>query len=169
MSHKITNIADLQREIARLKNLKKEQEAYLLDQYALLRKKIEIPSRILGMVTSYIPGVDMVKGLFSSITSKNKVSGKSDWLTNTLRLALPLVLNKTLLKNAGWLKKSMVLLASEGAAGQINQDKIQSFVSKIVGFIRPAKKKKKHKEVPPLAESKQDAFNFGIPPESETS
>ncbi len=168
MSQKITNIADLQNEIARLKNLKREQEVYLLDQYTLLRKKIELPSRILGMVTSYIPGVDMIKGLFSSISSKNKVGSKSDWLTNTLRLGLPLVLNKTLLRNAGWLKKSMILLASESAAGQINQDKIESFVSKVANFIRPKKKKKKHKEVSSLAES-QDAFNFGVPPESETS
>ncbi len=168
MNQKITSVTDLQGEIARLTRLKREQEAYLRNQYTLLRKKIEMPSRIIGALTSSIPGVDMIRGLFSSMSSKNKATSKSDWLTNALRLGLPLVLNKTLLRNAGWIKKSVVLLASERAAGQINQDKIESFVSKIAGFIRPKKKKKKHKAVPALAESQQDTFNFGVPPDSET-
>ena len=169
MSHKITNITDLQGEIARLTQLKREQEAYFQDQYRLLRKQNETPARVLGALTSHIPGVDMVKGLFSSISSKNKATTKSDWLTNALRIGLPLVLNKTLLRNAGWLKKSLVLFASERAAGQVSQDNIQSFVSKAADFIRPKRKKKKHKEVAPLSETHQDAFNFGVPPESETS
>jgi len=170
MRTKINNISELKSEIIRLTELKKEQEAYLSDQYALLRKKIEMPSRILRTLTSSIPGVDMVKGLFSTFSSaKNKTSDKSDWLTNTLRLGLPLILNKTLLKNAGWLKKSLMLLVSERAAGQVNQDKVESVLSKVANFIRPKKKKKKHKDIAPLQDYEQGMVNFGIPPESETS
>ncbi len=168
MNVKINNIAELKAEIARLSQLKAEQEAYLSSQYMLLRKKIEAPARILGMLTSSIPGVDMVKGLFSSVLSKNKAAGKSDWLTNVLRVGLPLVLNKTLLRNVGWLKKSLVLLVSERAAGQVNQEKIGSILSKLTDLIRPKKKKKKHNDLQPLDDAHQDTLDFGIPPDSET-
>lgn len=165
MSIKINNITDLKGEIARLTALKAEQEAYLSNQYTLLRRKVEMPSRVLGALVSSVPGVDMVRGLFSS-SAKGIASGKSDWLTSTLRLGLPLVLNRTLLKKAGWLKKTLVLLASERAAGQINQDKVGSAISTVADFIRPKKKKKKkHNEVAPLEE---EIVNFGIPPDSET-
>lgn len=175
MKSKINNINDLKLEIARLSVLKREQEGYLGDQYKLLKNKVETPSRILGAVTSNIPGVSMVKGLFSSIgnaaAGKNDSSSatrKSDWLTKAVRLGLPLILNRTVLKNSGWLKKSLVLLASEGAAGQINQDKVGSFVSKITDFIRPKKgKKKKHKDIESFDDEESDN-EFGIPPNSET-
>ena len=174
MKTKIANIDELKQEIARLSRLKAEQESYLVDQYKLLKNKVETPSRIIGAVADNIPGVGLVKGLFSSIgaASSSKKSedvkgGKSDWLTKTLRIGLPLVLNRTLLKNSGWLKKSLVLLASEGAAGQINQDKVGSVVSKIADFIRPKKKKKKHKNIEKFDEE-QDIHDFGIPPDSET-
>src|SRR5690606_29348118 len=169
MSVKIHNIAELKEEIRRLTQLKNEQEAYLSNQYLLLRKKIETPSRLLGMLTSSIPGVDMVKGLFSSVLSKEKSDGKSDWLTNTLRVGLPLVLNKTLLKNVGWLKKTLVLLLSERAAGQVNQDKIGNVITKIADFVRPNKKKKQHHDLPPLEGTQPEVPDFGIPPNSETS
>jgi hypothetical protein len=60
----------------------------------------------------------------------------------------------------------LVLLASEGAVGQINKDNVNSFVGKIADYIRPKKSKKKHKNIKPIEE--QDTVNFGIPPESET-
>ena len=140
------------------------------DQYNLLKNKVQTPTRILGAVTSSIPGVGLVKGLFSSLSKSKDVVGdtsaKSDWLTKATQLVLPLVLNRTLLKNSGWLKKSLVLLASEGAAGQINKDKVNNFVGRIADYIRPKKSKKKHKNIRAIDE--QDSANFGIPPDSET-
>jgi hypothetical protein len=146
-----------------------EQEAYLSNQYVLLRKKVETPSRVLKAMLSSVPGVDMVRGLFAASSAKNKSSQKSDWLTNVMRFGLPFVLNKTFLKKAGWLKKSLVLLASERAAGEINQDRIGSVVSKVADFIRPQKKKKKkkHNEIAAF-EEEEGVVNFGIPPDSET-
>lgn len=172
MKTKITNISDLNKEIVRLSRLKKEQEGYLTDQYILLKNKIETPSRVLGAIANSVPGVGLVKDVFSSVgaavNDKDKASsGKSDWLTKTLRIGLPFILNRTVLKKSGWLQKSLVLLASEGAAGQINQDRVSSLVSKVSNFIRPKKGRKKHKDVQKF-EEEQDTNNFGIPPDSET-
>jgi hypothetical protein len=166
----INNSEELKNELLRLNRLRKEQEVYLGDQYRLLKNKVQTPARVLGAVTSSVPGVGLVKSLFSSFskskTSEEVIGNKSDWLTKATQLALPFLLNKTLLKNSGWLKKSLVLLASEGAAGQINKDKINSFVGRIADYIRPKKSKKKHKNIRGIDE--QDSANFGIPPDSET-
>lgn len=171
MKAKINNIDELRLEINRLNALKKEQEAYLSNQYTLLKRKVETPARVFGAITSSIPGVDFVKGLVSSagsLSGKENTGNKKDWLTRGIQLGLPFFLNRTLLKNSGWLKKSLVLLASETAAGQVTQDKVGSAISKVADFIRPKKKKKKHKDVLPFEEQGQDIVNFGIPPDSET-
>jgi len=171
MKTRITNADELKQEIARLSKLRREQEFYLQDQYTLLKGKVEAPVRFINNFSSQIPGVGIVKGIFSGITSANSSSsaaeGKSDWMTKALRVGLPFILNRTLLRNAGWLKKALVLLASEGAVGQINQNNVSSLFSKVTDFIRPKKSKKKHKKVEPL-EKEQDTYNFGIPPDSET-
>jgi len=170
MKVNINNAEELKSELVRLSRLRREQELYLGDQYKILKNKVQTPSRIVGAVASNLPGVSIIKGLFSSL-GKDKshldfTNGKSDWLTKITKLALPLILNRTLLKNSGWIKKSLVLLASEGAVGQINKDKVNSFVGKIADYIRPKKSKKKHKDIKPIDD--QGAVNFGIPPDSET-
>lgn len=164
MKARINNIGELKLEIARLNQLKKEQESYLADQYSLLKHKVEAPARFLSSVASSIPGVDLVKGLVSSVGG----SKKQDWLTRVLQLGLPLVLNKTFLRNSGWLKKALVLLASETAAGSVTKDRVGAVISKIADFVRPKKSKKKHKDILPFEEEGQDTVNFGIPPDSET-
>ncbi|MBL1410274.1 hypothetical protein [Sphingobacterium faecale] len=174
MKSKINNIGDLRLEIARLTQLKKEQEGYLVDQYQLLKHKVEAPVRFMNSLASSIPGVDLVKGIFSAFgksggESNLEASNQSNWTARILQLGLPLVLNRTFLKNSGWLKKAIVLLASEGAVSQVTQGKVSSLVSKLAKFVRPKKSKKKHKEVAPLEElENQDTVNFGIPPDSET-
>lgn len=172
MKAKINNIGELRLEIARLNQLKKEQQAYLADQYHLLRHKVEAPARFVGTIASSIPGVDLVKGIFSSFKGggSSGTLNQTDWLGRVVQLGLPLVLNRTFLRNSSWLKKALVLLASEKAVGGITQDKVESVISKITDFVRPKKKsKKKHREVAPLAEVEgEDTLNFGIPPDSET-
>ncbi|MCT1532314.1 hypothetical protein M3B46_15025 [Sphingobacterium daejeonense] len=183
MRTKVTNFDELTAEIARLKVQKKEQEAFLLNQYDLLKNKIEKPVRIANMVLNRVPGVSTVKGLISGIGQVTNKNNKADWLTKTLQLGLPLVLNRTLLKNAGWLKKGLVLLGSETVASQVNQSKVSSIIDKITSFIKPKKKKKKKGEIvdvvvetptippnhPPMItaeESVQDNA-YGIPKDSE--
>ncbi len=179
----VNNIDDLNAEIARLKRLKIEQEDFLKNQYSLLKHKIETPVRVANMLMNRVPGVSTIKGLVQGIGDVTNKSNKSDWLTKTLQLGLPLVLNKTLLKNAGWIKKGLVLLASETAAKNVNQDNVSSWIGKITDMIKPKKKKKKNKveapvgevinPVPPqhppmitAEESVQDNI-YGIPKDSE--
>lgn len=172
MKAKINNIGELRLEIARLSQLKKEQEAYLADQYHLLKHKVEAPARFVGTIASSIPGVDLVKGVFSSFKGGSSVgaANQSDWFGRAIQLGLPLVLNRTFLRNSSWLKKALVLLVSDKAVGGITQDKVGSVISKITDFVRPKKKsKKKHRDVAPLSDDEgQDTLNFGIPPDSET-
>ncbi|ERJ57788.1 hypothetical protein [Sphingobacterium paucimobilis] len=173
MKSKINNIEDLRVEIARLSQLKKEQECYLADQYLLLKHKVEAPARLINTLTSSIPGVDFVKGLFSAFggggATKVGAADQSNWMARALQLGLPLILNRTFLKNSGWLKKAIVLLASDSAVAQVTQGKVSSLASKLAKFVRPKKSKKKHKDIAPLEElESQDVVNFGIPPDSET-
>ncbi|MBV2228665.1 MULTISPECIES: hypothetical protein [Sphingobacterium] len=184
MRTKVTNFDELTAEIARLKVQKKEQEAFLLNQYELLKHKVEAPARIANMIFNRVPGVSTVKGLFSGISQVTNKNNKADWLTKTLQLGLPLVLNRTLLKNAGWLKKGLVLFGSETVASQVNQSKITAVIDKLTSLIKPKNKKKKKKNeelveavaanpIPPnhppmitAEESVQDNV-YGIPKDSE--
>jgi len=172
---------DLTAEISRLKAKKIEQEQFLGHQYQLLKHKVEAPSRILNMVFNRVPGISTMKGLISGIGEVTSGKHKGDWLTKTLQVGLPLVLNKTLLKNSGWIKKGLVLLASETAASQVNQGSVHSIIGKLTDLIKPKKKKKKGNEPigevinptaplnPPMItaeESVQDNI-YGIPKDSE--
>ena len=159
MKAKITNIHELNAEIARLKIEKKGQEEFLLNQYQLLRHKIEAPARIANMVFDFVPGVNTIKGLVSGIGKATSKKTKGDWLTRTLQLGLPLVLNRTLLKNAGWLKKGLVLFASETAAGQVTQNKVANVIDKITDFIKPKKDKKKKKAAEEIIEGEAVVVN----------
>lgn len=164
---KINNLLDLKTEIARISTLKLEQEAYLLDQYSLLRDKVEAPIRVFRSVTGAIPGVGMMRGVMAGI-GKATQAKDADWLTRVLQVGTPFLLNNMFLKKAGWLKKSLVLLASESAISQVNQNKVGSILEKVTDFIRPKKRKKKIKDVPVIDDQVTIDPNFGIPPDSET-
>lgn len=142
MSTNITNYSELAAEIARLKVEKTAQEAFLQQQYNMFCYKMETPVRVAKMVTSRIPGAAAFKEIMSGVGSVTKSNAKGDWLTRGLQLALPLVLNRTLLKKAGWLKKGLVLLVSETAASQVNQNRISNVVDRVASFIKPKKKAK---------------------------
>jgi len=143
-SQKINNLHDLKAEIARLNLRRREQEAYLTDQYELLKVKIDTPFRFFRRLSSHVPGVGMLKG-FTSGVAKAVQSKDADWLTRILQVGAPIVLNSTVLRKAGWLKKAIFLLVSETAIGQVNQDKVSGLVNKVTSFIKPKKKKRKRK------------------------
>ncbi|MEN5380302.1 MULTISPECIES: hypothetical protein [Sphingobacterium] len=163
---KIHNLAELKAEIARLKILKNEQEAYLKSQVKLLNHKIETPVRIFNALKSNIPGANIITGLFAS--NKNSGSPNSDWVTKALRIGVPFVMNRFFFKKAGVLKKALLLLASEKALGQVNQDKISSIIEKVTDFIKPKKKKKKQVDVEKLPVVEDQVNEYGIPSYSET-
>src|SRR5690606_21512575 len=135
---------DLKAEIARLNLRRREQEAYLTDQYELLKVKIDTPFRFFRRLSSHVPGVGMLKG-FTSGVAKAVQSKDADWLTRILQVGAPIVLNSTVLRKAGWLKKVIFLLVSETAIGQVNKDKVSGLVNKVTSFIKPKKKKRKRK------------------------
>ena len=147
----IHNIEDLRAEIARLKVLKFEQEAYLGDQFDLLEYKLEAPMRLYERITSFFPSV---KEAFLT----NGKSAGSDWVTNSLRVGLPFLFNKVLFRKAGFIKKGLLLLASQQAAGFLNKDILAEGIDKITSLIhRSSKRTKKKRET-----------DYGIPPDSET-
>jgi len=159
---KIRNLQELKAEISRLKTLKNEQESYLKAQFTLLNNKIEAPIRFFNTLKDNIPGVNIVQQLFAKSNNPD-----SDWLTKTLRIGVPFVMNRLFLKNTGVLKKALMLLLSERAVGQINQDKISGLLSKLTQFIRPKKKKNKAAQAE-NAVIKDEVNEYGIPSYSET-
>ncbi|WP_394678103.1 hypothetical protein [uncultured Sphingobacterium sp.] len=159
---KIRNLQELKAEISRLKALKNEQEVYLKTQFTLLNNKIEAPIRFFNTLKDNIPGVNIVQQLFSKSSNSD-----SDWLTKTLRIGVPFVMNRLFLKNTGVFKKALMLLLSERAVGQINQDKISGLLSKLTQFIRPKKKKNKAAQAE-NAVIKDEVNEYGIPSYSET-
>ncbi|MNL55186.1 hypothetical protein D3C87_1785750 [compost metagenome] len=77
-------------------------------------------------------------------------------------------MNRFFFKKAGVLKKALLLLASEKALGQVNQDKISSIIEKVTDFIKPKKKKKKQVDVEKLPVVEDQVNEYGIPSYSET-
>ena len=149
---KIKNLDDLRLEIARLKTLAKAQEDYLDDQYRLLNDKLAAPAHFVKSLMSWVPGADLMKNLF--------VKGKKDedWVSKSLRIGLPVVLNRFFLRKAGFLKRAVVTLLSQQAAGTLNKGRVSEWINKVADFIRP-KKRIRH------TEKRQE--DYGIPPDSE--
>lgn len=169
MRNEINNLDDLLNEIARVDTLREEQEEYLSNQFRLLKEKVEAPIRMVNRVFDMIPGSNMLKSAVSAVRKTG--DKKSDWLTKLLQFATPMVLNRTLLKNAGWFKKAAVVLASETAVSQVNKSSISAAVSGIANFIRPKKSSKHLAKIPSgeiTAEESVEANKYGIPKDSET-
>jgi len=150
---KIKNLDDLRLEIVRLKALAKEQEDYLSDQYHLFNDKLAAPLRFVKSLISWVPGVDLAKNLFA------KGKKDEDWLSKALRIGLPVVLNRFFLRKAGFLKRTLVTLLSQQAAGALNKDRISEVINKVADFIRPTQRGK---------HSVRRKVDYGIPPDSET-
>ncbi len=143
MKAKIKSLEDLQGEIIRLSLQKHEQEKFLENQFFLLKNKIEAPVRIFNSITSSIPGVGFATDLVKNAFSKNPDISSGDLFTRIARIGVPLLLNRTVLRNSGWLKKALLLLVSETAAGQVTKDTVSGALNKFAKFIRPKKKKYK--------------------------
>lgn len=147
----IRNVDELRAEIARLKLLQKEQESYLSDQFILLQDKVESPIRFVNNLTSWFPKINHNMNSFGTTDSN------SDWVTNSLRVGLPFLFNKVLFRKAGFIKKALLLIATQKLAGGINQDKITKIIDKLTDIIRPKAKK-----------ASKETRDYGIPPDSET-
>lgn len=159
MKNKITNLAELQGEIARLQNVKREQEAYLQDQFGILKEKVMKPVHFLQNMFAFLPSSS---GLFSNIGSKGGSGFHEDWLTKSLKLGLPFLVNRVFFRKAGYIKKILMGLVSTQAAGFLNKERLAGIVDSITSLI-----KKKPKEKGSKVRRSAD-YDFGIPPDSET-
>ncbi len=149
---KIKDLNGLRLEIARLNALAKEQENYLGDQYRLLSEQMAAPVRFVKSLITWIPGANVAKGFFAKGTKDE------DWLSKALRIGLPIVLNRFFLRRAGFIKRALVTLLSQQAAGMLNKDRMNSVIHKIADFVRPPKRRRKAAR----------NVDYGIPPDSET-
>lgn len=132
----INNVDDLRAEIARLKIIKQEQGDALAERF-------NSPIAALATIYSAFP---------------NKRIGKNDlfqqdFVSVISRILLPLMLNKTIFRNSGFLVKTLVSLVSQKASRFINEDSVAGLWDK----------------VKTLFEKKDRQSDYGIPPESEAS
>lgn len=150
----INNLQELKQEIARLKLRKREQEAYLTQQFDILEEKITAPARLLSRITGFFNTV-----ADKSILNFDKSLPGGDWFSNSLRIALPFLFNKVLFKKAGVIKKGLLLIASQQAASLVNKEQLTALIKSVTSLIRNGKKDRRREE----------SSDFGIPPDSETS
>lgn len=142
MKANINTLEELKLEIARLKRLRGEQEVYLGNQFSLIKQKIDRPAQVMGAIATSIPGVNLLRGFFSTTDgASNKTGEQQDWMSRVLRIGIPYLLHKTILKKSGWFKKALVLLASQSAAGQLSREGIVKAISKLTDVVRPSRKR----------------------------
>lgn len=159
MKNKISNIAELQAEIARRNNIKVEQEAYLKFQFDLLKEKVNKPIHFFQQIFSFLPGAR----LFNQVGVKGG-EFHEDWLTKGLKVGLPFLVNRVFFRKAGYIKRIVMGLLSTQAAGFLNKDRLTSIVDKITHLVKRQTKKdpKRYKR------NSKTEYDFGIPPDSET-
>jgi len=132
----INNTNDLKAEIVRLRLLKEEQKEAIAARFSS-------PSAIFHTALSVFP---------KSAGNKNSIFNQ-DIVSMLSRVLLPMVLNKTLFRNSGFLMKTLVGLVSQKASGFINEDSVTGLWEKVRS----------------LFDKKNKPADYGIPPESEAS
>ncbi|MBU2046953.1 MAG: hypothetical protein KJ712_09515, partial [Bacteroidetes bacterium] len=147
---KIENLEQLRSEIAILKLKKAEDEIYFNQSFQKVKNVVETPTRWFNNVLSFL-------GL-NSESEKGKV--KADWITSVGRIALPFLLNKTVLRGRGFFVRALVALISQKSINSKNFNKnvLSHWVDNLTEWIESSVKDKK----------KSKNIDYGIPPESET-
>ncbi|MDB5121425.1 MAG: hypothetical protein JWN56_2643 [Sphingobacteriales bacterium] len=156
MKSRINNIDDLRSEILRLKLERFQQEAVLEQDVKRIIDKFKAPFRLINKVTAFF---GKGKGTDHDGHASHENEHHPDWLTNVLRVGLPVVLNKLVFRNSGFIMKSLVTILSQKAAKNVNKDSVSGLIDKGADFIRNFKNKKALKRL---------HADYGIPPDSET-
>jgi hypothetical protein len=144
----ITNIDQLRVRIAMLKLHRAEQEVYFNQSFNKVSKAISDP-------------LGFIKSLLSIGNRKSEIDAQEgDWVTNLAKIALPYLLNNTILKNSGFIIKSIISFISLNLinAQNINQNVLLDWFDKLMIWIDKKRNQRK-----------QQSNDFGIPPDSETS
>lgn len=149
MKSRIENIDDLRSEILRLRLQRFQHEAIIENELTEIQNKFRLPSILLHKVNTFFGGDD------PDVDKSNH-----DWVTNALRIGLPVALNKLVFGKSGFIIKSLVALVSQKAATSVNKDTFSTWIDTASNWIRGATKSNKDKSRHP--------HNYGIPPDSET-
>ena len=145
---KITNIDELRVRIAILKLDCAEQEVYFGKKLAKFSQAINHP-------------ISFLKSLFSFSSNKQETNDQGDWVTNLAQIALPYLLNQTILQKSGLIMKSVISFLSLQFinAQNINQNVLATWLDKLMIWVEKTREKKQQNKT----------NDFGIPPDSETS
>jgi len=149
MKSKIENIDDLRSEILRLKLQRFHHEAAIEQEINKIKDKFRIPTILLNKVNTWFG--DSTRGVDKT---------NHDWVTNALRIGLPVALNKLFFGKSGFIIKSLVTLFSQKAATSVNKDTLTHWIDNASHWIRGAAKSRREKS--------KLSHDYGIPPDSET-
>jgi len=161
MKNRITNLTELQAEIARLQNIKREQEAYLQDQLDIVKEKINKPIHFFQNMFAFLPSSS---GLLSKVGVGDGAGFHEDWLTKSLKIGLPFLVNRVFFRKAGYVKKILMGLVSTQAAGFLNKERLAGVVDTITSWIKKSPQKNRRSK----PRNASGGYDFGIPPDSET-
>ena len=150
MKSRIETTENLRAEILRLKLLRFHHEAAIEQDIKKITDIFRIPSMLLHKVNTWFG---------DQAGTPSKGENEHDWVTNALRIGLPVFLNKMVFGRAGFLVKSLVAMISQKAATNVNKDVVSHWIDKAAQWIRGASKNKIRNK---------STVDYGIPPDSET-
>jgi len=153
MRPRIENINDLRAEITRLRAKRLDQEIELTKVTARIKARLHFPVLVYNKISDFF-----IEMFGDNPENLNKTEHR-DWVTNILRVGLPVALNKFLFPRSGFLLKSVVALVSQKAAKNVNKDSITDLFDKVTNWIKISKPTTRKEPVLP---------DYGIPPDSET-
>ena len=154
MRAKIENTHELRTELNRLRIQRFEQEIELTKVTARIKARLHFPVLVYNKISDFF--IDLFGDDPEDLTKKNE---RKDWVTNILRLGLPLALNRFLFPRSGLLMKSVVAMVSQNAAKNVNKDSIAGLIDKVTDWIKV--RRPRNEKDPVMAD-------YGIPPDSET-
>jgi hypothetical protein len=149
MKSRIENIDDLRAEILRLKLQRFHHEAIIEEDINKIKDKFRIPSILLNKVNAWF-----------GAPPEGVEKTSHDWVTNALRIGLPVALNKMFFGKSGFIIKSLVALVSQKAASNVNKDIVTHWIDTASSWIRGAAKSRRDR--------RRHNEDYGIPPDSET-
>jgi hypothetical protein len=126
---KIESLDQLRTEIALLKIKISEEEIYLNQTFSKVNKAFSGP-------LNFIKGALELVGLKNS-KSTNSSTNHADWVTSLGRIALPFLLNKTILRGSGMFMKTAISLLSQTTINSknLNKNVLANWIDKATYWI----------------------------------
>ena len=152
MKTKIENISDLRVEIVRLELQRAQQEELLTYHAKSIAEKLYAPLNMFNKLASWFGDVPNVS------SSSEKSNKEHDWLSNSIQVILPLIVDKLFLRKSNFIIKTLGSLISQNIGSLVNKNMLISGIDHISEWFKKVRASKEEKI----------ARDFGIPPDSET-